>query len=278
MNAEQRKTLFEQWFIDQGDGASQRNRYLREHLRHLGNRSSKVGYRTDVFLQGYPTAFHCDDPNEILTAYEAAKASGQGPDSDHPNYKYFVSSALLAYYKFLCNLQPVGGNEPLETPPEEHQDNMDDIEVESFHVAGYIDFDSRKDEADEIGEGGERFIAQVEREMLAAAGRKDLALAVVNMRDSESNAAPYDIASFNPDGTKVFVEVKTSVNQFDAVAYISRNELAFWRSHQEQYRFYRVYNYDKETGKGQYELIDGTELEDSCVFIPIKYAIEFRSS
>lgn len=278
MNAEQRKILFEQWFINQGDGAPQRNRYLKEHLRHLGNRSSKVGYRTNVFLQGYPTAFHCDDPDEILTAYEAAKASGQGPDSDHPNYKYFVSSALLAYHEFLCSLQPAETNKPLETELEAPQETKGDRGTEVSYNTGYIDFDSRKDEADEIGEGGERFIAQVEREMLAAAGRKDLALAVVIMRDSESNAAPYDIASFNPDGTKVFVEVKTSVNQFDAVAYISRNELAFWRSHQEQYRFYRVYNYDKETGKGQYELIDGTELEDSCVFIPIKYAIEFRSS
>jgi uncharacterized protein DUF3883 len=105
-----------------------------------------------------------------------------------------------------------------------------------------IDWAKRDAENRALGEGGERYVFQQERQSLVEKQRPDLA-ALVKWDASEADGHGYDISSFDPDGTPIFIEVKTTTRGKDTAFFVSHNEVKVSGIHGERYRLYRVFNF-----------------------------------
>ena len=97
-----------------------------------------------------------------------------------------------------------------------------------------------------LGERGEEFVLNYEKNRLINANRDDLAKEVEWTSRERGDGAGYDIRSFNPENEEeLFVEVKTSNSGKHQPFYISENEVAFSKDFSPQYSLYRVFNYKK---------------------------------
>lgn len=94
--------------------------------------------------------------------------------------------------------------------------------------------------AQQIGNFGEDFVLEHERNTLREAGRDDLAEAVEYTAKTDVSAG-YDILSFSIDGTKKYIEVKTTVTTYQTFE-ITLNEWEKAKEYGSQYWIYRVCN------------------------------------
>ena len=97
-----------------------------------------------------------------------------------------------------------------------------------------------------MGQRGEEFALQFERNRLIFLNRDDLAKEVEWTSKEKGDGAGFDIRSFNPENEKeLYIEVKTSNCGKYQPFYISENEVAFSKLNSEQYSLYRVFNFKK---------------------------------
>src|SRR5699024_4300800 len=82
-----------------------------------------------------------------------------------------------------------------------------------------------------------------EQASLRAAGRPDLAACIRWVSDIDGDGAGYDIESFDPDGNKRLIEVKTTNGWERTPFHITRNELAVAEQHRENWRLLRLWNF-----------------------------------
>ena len=94
--------------------------------------------------------------------------------------------------------------------------------------------------------------------MLTAAGRPELAEQVIHTAIVEGDGAGFDIASFLPDGSRKYVEVKTTTGPKEADFFISANEVAFAIACLDSYELCRVFDYDRQSDSGRCFTIPGT--------------------
>lgn len=114
-------------------------------------------------------------------------------------------------------------------------------------VGRKVDF-RRKDEANrELGRAGEDFVVHFERWRLTLAYKPELAAKVRWLADEDGDGAGYDIESFELDGSKIFIEVKTTKLGIAFPFLITKNELEAAEELGDAYRIYRVYQYGKHT-------------------------------
>jgi hypothetical protein len=110
----------------------------------------------------------------------------------------------------------------------------------------FYDFAEREIGNRRMGERGEEFALQFERNRLTLLNRNDLAKEVEWTSKERGDGAGYDIRSFNPENEKeLFIEVKTSNCGKCQPFYISENEVAFSKDYSEQYSLYRVFNFKR---------------------------------
>jgi hypothetical protein len=109
-------------------------------------------------------------------------------------------------------------------------DSIEEVDIETFLKL--------KANAQEIGDQGEKYVIEYEKQRLKSEGREDLAekvkrISLVNV------GAGYDILSFDKEGMERFVEVKTTIgdgSQFQLTA----NEYKVAKSKKERYWIYFV--------------------------------------
>lgn len=109
----------------------------------------------------------------------------------------------------------------------------------------------------ELGLLGELLVLRTERTKLIAAGRPDLAERVRHVSVLENDTAGFDILSYEDDGTKLFIEVKTTRGKADADFFISASELAFAKANSAQYKLYRLFDYLDESASAQFYVLSG---------------------
>ena len=115
------------------------------------------------------------------------------------------------------------------------------IESHSFAKETKIDENQLEDllkEKKDIGQMGEEKVIEYEKRYLTDNGRNDLANHVQQI-SKKSISEGYDILSFDLDGNKKFIEVKTTKNSSDCF-YLSDNELNVARQLNHQYWIYKV--------------------------------------
>ncbi|WP_010306006.1 DUF3427 domain-containing protein [Kurthia senegalensis] len=130
---------------------------------------------------------------------------------------------------------------------------------------------ARNENNTKLGLSAELLVLQYTKEQLIKVGRTDLANKVVHTSVVEGDGAGYDIQSFNPDGTYLYLEVKATKGNLDSEFFISPNELAFCKEHSEQYQLIRVYEYDDENNSGKFYKIQG-DLESELQLKATQYS------
>ena len=136
-----------------------------------------------------------------------------------------------------------------------------------------VDFGEKQRLNEFFGRLAEDEALRCEKERLRRAGREDLAEAVRSV--SNNYSLGYDIASFNEDGSKRYIEVKAArSNKTFAHFFLSRNELLKSRKLQPNYYYYFVFQVKE---KPYVKYIEASELEERFlsaiqyfVTIPIK--------
>ena len=92
-----------------------------------------------------------------------------------------------------------------------------------------------------LGEAGEAFVFQSERNRLNHAGLTDLVKQIRWVSKEEGDGAGYDIHSFNLDGASRLIEVKTTNGAARTPFFISRNEYELSRERPADWCIYRVH-------------------------------------
>jgi hypothetical protein len=96
-----------------------------------------------------------------------------------------------------------------------------------------------------LGQSAEEWVVHLERKQLNKAGRADLAKKVRWVSQEDGDGLGYDIASFEPDGTVIYIEVKATNQGAASPFYLSETELRVSNARGEVYRLYRVFEFSQ---------------------------------
>lgn len=122
-----------------------------------------------------------------------------------------------------------------------------------------------------LGDLGELWVMKYENEKLQKANRPDLVSKIKHTAKDEGDGTGFDIQSFDINGNKIFIEVKTTKGDKNSSFFISRNELERSKIEKNNYYLYRLYNYDEKKDIANLLIIKG-ELTNLCEF-PIVYKV-----
>lgn len=92
-----------------------------------------------------------------------------------------------------------------------------------------------------LGKAGEQFVFELEKQRLHQASRADLAEHVCWIAQDFGDGAGYDILSFNPEGQRRLIEVKTTNGSAETPFFLSANEAAKADELADEWRLYRVH-------------------------------------
>lgn len=95
-----------------------------------------------------------------------------------------------------------------------------------------------------LGKAGEEFVLGVERQILVAAGRSDLADKVRWVSVEDGDGAGFDILSFDPGGCEKPIEVKTTKGGIHTPFFLTRRELEVSKE-LDAWRLYRVHQFSQ---------------------------------
>ena len=115
-----------------------------------------------------------------------------------------------------------------------------------------------------IGDLGELFVIQLEREKLIKANKPKLAKKVAHHARDIGDGLGYDVLSFDASGNEMFVEVKSTKSDKNTPFFITRNELERSKQEQENFYIYRVYNFNDEHITGDVLVIQG-DASNLCI-------------
>lgn len=110
----------------------------------------------------------------------------------------------------------------------------------------------------DLGLAGELAVLEYEKNRLRTLMRDDLANQVRHVSVIEGDGAGYDILSFRDDGSKLYIEVKTTTGDATSDFFISSNEVAFSIQHAASYELRRIYDFDERTKTGLFFSIFGS--------------------
>lgn len=140
------------------------------------------------------------------------------------------------------------------------------------------DYSTRDSKNRALGLAGEHAVIESEIERLREGGRDDLAERVRHVAQLEGDGAGYDVASFDLDGSAIYIEVKTTQGSAETDFFISANEVEFSKKHSGAYRLYRLHNFDAQAG-GKYYIKNGSlETDSSIELIPVQYRARVASA
>lgn len=120
-----------------------------------------------------------------------------------------------------------------------------------------------------IGNLGEDIIVLYEKEFLISNGRKDLADKVMATRNFAGNAESFDILSYELNGEKKYIEVKTTTGSINNEFYLSEKEVEFSEEFSNNYYLYRIYDLDKKNKTANFYIRKGSFLREKL--IPTNY-------
>lgn len=93
-----------------------------------------------------------------------------------------------------------------------------------------------------LGDSGEKLVINFEKNKLLENNKIELATKVKHSSISDGDGLGYDITSYETDGKKIYIEVKSTTGDINTPFYISRNELSASQKFGESYKLYRVFN------------------------------------
>lgn len=126
-----------------------------------------------------------------------------------------------------------------------------------------------------IGDLGELWVMKYEFDKLVKANKLNLLDKIKHTSKDEGDGTGFDIQSFDKNGVKIFIEVKTTKGSKNSTFFVSRHELERSKIEKGNYYVYRLYNYNEETETADLLIIRG-ELTNLCEF-PTMYKINLTN-
>jgi hypothetical protein len=124
------------------------------------------------------------------------------------------------------------------------EDNLP--QQKSIKIRPKINYVEREIRNSKLGEEGEKWVLEFEEQKLKNLGLTDLANEIVWASKNVGDGLGYDIISFNSQREKIYIEVKTTcLGKFSAF-YLTKKELEV-SVEINNYKIYRVFDFDKET-------------------------------
>lgn len=130
----------------------------------------------------------------------------------------------------------------------------------------FTNYIENEQENKRIGDLGELLVLQYEQEKLKSLG---MSKQPEHKSKSEGDGLGYDILSYNENGKEIFIEVKTTIRNYDTPFFITRNELERSRQESNNFFLYRLYDFDDTNNKANYYIRQG-DLSELCIN-PILY-------
>ena len=93
----------------------------------------------------------------------------------------------------------------------------------------------------QLGRAGEEFVVDLERLILTAADRDDLARKVRWVAMEDGDGAGFDVLSFDGNGKERLIEVKTTNGAAQTPFFMTRNEMAVAEERADHWHLYRVH-------------------------------------
>jgi Domain of unknown function (DUF3883)/Domain of unknown function (DUF3427) len=115
-----------------------------------------------------------------------------------------------------------------------------------------VDFAESGERNRSLGLKGENLVFEMERKKLIEAGRLDLAEQINHVSQTIGDGTGFDIQSFDEEGNKIFIEVKTTKGGKGTPFYMSASEMEFANLNQKDYYIYRIYDYHPINNSGIY--------------------------
>ncbi len=143
-------------------------------------------------------------------------------------------------------------------------------------VARKIDWEKARDRNNEIGDQGEEFVLEFEIDRLIETLSIDRTKATQNVQHLsrlQGDGLGYDISSINDEGSPRYIEVKTTSGGFNQPFYMSKNERYFFEEYEDSAFIYRVYNFNRETRRGDVRIISQSELFSDFNFDTITWQV-----
>jgi hypothetical protein len=126
-----------------------------------------------------------------------------------------------------------------------------------------------------LGDLGELWVMKHEIEKLKEANKHNLIDKVKHTSKDEGDGTGFDIQSFDKEGNKIFIEVKTTKGKKNSTFFITRNELEKSKIEKANYYLYRLYNYNELLDTADLLVIKG-DLISLCEF-PTTYKINLTN-
>ena len=142
-------------------------------------------------------------------------------------------------------------------------------------AARKVNFKSLAEEHTALGDAGESFALEYERDRLKRLGVSfDVNEEVIHFSHKFGDGAGYDILSRSGEDFALrYIEVKTTKGDLSTPFYMSENEKAFMEIYEQNSFLYRVYNYDIATNIGEIEMIPAAVLRKDYIFDPVTYKV-----
>lgn len=132
-------------------------------------------------------------------------------------------------------------------PPPTQRNEPPPVDAEFMAAIGRkYDVAERDAQNHALGKAGEELVLCHERSSLRQAGREDLADKVRWTASEDGDGYGYDIASFEANGRKRLIEVKTTNGWERTPFHISRNELAVAEGSRDSWHLVRLWNFARE--------------------------------
>lgn len=147
-------------------------------------------------------------------------------------------------------------------------------------VARKVDFKTLNNEHSALGDAGENFALEWERNRLRELNVSyNILDEVIHFSHKYGDGAGYDILSRKGlEYELLYIEVKTTKGGLDTPFYMSENEKLFIEIYKDNTLIYRVYNYDQDTNVGEIEVITYDDLIRHYEFNPITYKVTRKSN
>ncbi len=126
-----------------------------------------------------------------------------------------------------------------------------------------------------IGDLGELWVMKYEIEKLRKANKHNLIDSIKHTSKDEGDGTGFDIQSFDTNGNKIFIEVKTTKGRQNSTFFVTQNELERSKVEQDKYFLYRLFNYNEENETAELLIIKG-DLTNLCEF-PTTYKVNINN-
>lgn len=214
----------------------------------------------------------------VLTEMEYPRMSGYAPQS---NYQKLLRVQVAEHldddreFQDLLDREATGRPEEVQVPPSPEdiltsppdEEDSDELPRDSSpYVPKQVDYVERERRNRNLGRSGEEYIVELEKVRLRQEGRPDLAEQVEWVADTRGDGLGYDILSFEGNGKKRYIEVKTTKQGKSLPFYLTTTELELSQETQKQFYVYRLYDFGGE-GKPSLYLLNGP-VDEICSLVP----------